>query len=76
MSLWDTANEIEEITHKLSHVRDTVELIADSVDSSPHNGALWVVYAMLDDLQSRMYTQADKVMELHREESTLKKKKK
>ena len=76
MSLWDAANDIEEISHKLSYLRDTVELIADSVDSSPHNGALWIVYAMLDDLQSRMYTQADKVMELHREESKPRKAKK
>jgi hypothetical protein len=75
MSLWDTANDIEELSHKLSNVRDTVELIADGVDS-PYSGALWVVYAMIDDLQNRMYTQADKVMELHREESKPKKEKK
>jgi hypothetical protein len=31
---------------------------------------------MMDDLQDKMYVQADKVMQLHREESTLKKKKK
>lgn len=76
MSLWDAANDLEDISHKLSYVRDTVELIADGVDSSPHNGALWVVYAMLDDLQNKMYTQADKIMELHREESKTKKAKK
>lgn len=75
MSLWDTANDIEEISHKLSNVRDAVELIAEGVDS-PYSGALWVVYAVIDDLQDRMYVQADKVMELHREQSTLKKKKK
>ena len=75
MSLWDTANDIEEISHKLAHVRDAVELIAEGVDS-PYSGALWVVYAVIDDLQDRMYVQADKVMELHREQSTLKKKKK
>jgi hypothetical protein len=76
MSLWDAANDIEEMSHKLSYLRDTVELIADSVGSSPHNGALWVVYAMLDDIQNKMYVQADKVMELHREESKPKKAKK
>jgi hypothetical protein len=31
---------------------------------------------MMDDLQDKMFAQADKVMELHREESKLKKKKK
>lgn len=76
MSLWNTANNIEEISHKLSNIRDVVELIADSVDNSPHNGALWVVYAMLDDIQNKMYVQADKIMELYREESQPKKAKK
>jgi len=75
MSLWDTANDIEEISHKLSNVRDAVELIAEGVDS-PYSGALWVVYAVIDDLQDRMYVQADKVMELHREQSKPKKAKK
>jgi hypothetical protein len=75
MSLWDTANDIEEISHKLANIRDTVELIAEGVDS-PYSGALWVVYAVLDDLQDKMYTQAKKVMELHKEESKPKKAKK
>jgi hypothetical protein len=42
MSLWDTANDIEEISHKLSNIKDTVEIIAEGVES-PHNGALWSV---------------------------------
>jgi hypothetical protein len=75
MSLWDTANDLEEISHKLSNIRDTVEIIAEGVDT-PHNGALWSVHALLDDLQSRMYIQADKIMELHREESKPRKAKK
>jgi hypothetical protein len=75
MSLWDTANDIEEISHKLSNVRDAVELIAEGVDS-PYSGALWVVYAVIDDLQDKMYIQAEKVMELHREEFKPKKAKK
>jgi hypothetical protein len=75
MSLWDTANDIEEISHKLANIRDAIELVAEGVDG-PHSGALWVVYAVLDDLQDKMYTQAEKVMELHREESKPKKAKK
>jgi hypothetical protein len=75
MSLWDTANDLEEMAHKLAHVRDAIELVAEGVDS-PYSGALWVVYAVIDDLQDRMYVQADKVMELHREESKPKKAKK
>jgi hypothetical protein len=75
MTIWDAANDIEEISHKLSNIRDVVELIAQDV-SDPHSGALWAVHSMIDDLQSKMYIQSDKVMELHREQSMLKKKKK
>ena len=75
MSLWDTANDIEEISHKLSNIKDTVEIIAEGVES-PHNGALWSVYVLLDDIQNKMYSQAEKVMELHRAELKPKKAKK
>ena len=75
MSLWDAANDLEEFSYKLSNIRDVVELIAQGVDD-PHSGALWAVHSMIDDLQSKMYVQAEMVMELHREESKLKKTKK
>jgi hypothetical protein len=75
MSLWDTANDLEELSHKLSNIRDTVELIAEGVDS-PYNGALWSVYTLLDDIQNKMSIQAERVMELHKEESKPKKAKK
>jgi hypothetical protein len=75
MSTWDAANNLEEMAHKLAHVRDAIELVAEGVDS-PYSGALWAVYCLVDNLQDKMYVQADKVMELHREQSTLKKKKK
>jgi hypothetical protein len=74
MSLWDAANEIEELAYKLANVRDVVELVAGGVDD-PHSGALWAVHSMLDDIQNKMCIQADKVMELHREENKPKKKK-
>lgn len=66
MSLWDTANDLEELAHKLAHVRDAIEVVAESVDS-PHNGALWAVHCLVDQLQDKTYAQADKVMDLHRE---------
>jgi len=75
MSLWDAANEIEELSHKLAYARDLVELVAEAADSR-HSGALWGIHSMIDDLQDKMYIQADKVMELHRAESQLKKAKK
>jgi hypothetical protein len=75
MSLWDAANDLEELAHKLAHVRDAIEVVAESVDS-PHNGALWAVHCLVDQLQDRMYVQADKVMKLHKEEKQPKKAKK
>jgi len=75
MSLWDTANGIEEISHDLSNVRDAIEIVAEGVQS-PHSGALWAIYTLIDNIQDKMYIQAEKVMELHRTESKLKKVKK
>jgi hypothetical protein len=74
MSLWDAANDLEELAHKLAQVRDAIEVVAESLQS-PHNGALWAVHCLIDNLQDKMYFQADKVMDLHRE-SNLKKAKK
>ena len=74
MSLWDAANDLEELAHKLAHVRDAIEVVAESVDS-PHNGALWAVHCLVDNLQDKAYAQADKVMDLHRETNKKKTKK-
>jgi hypothetical protein len=75
MTIWDAANDLEEMSYKLSNIRDFIELIAEGVDS-PHSGALWAVHSLIDDLQDKMYVQADKIMELHREQSKPKKAKK
>ncbi len=75
MTLWDAANEIEELSHDLSNVRDAIELISESMES-PHSGTLWSVYTMIDNIQDKMYIQAENVMELHRAESKPKKAKK
>lgn len=75
MRLWDAANEIEELAYKLSNVRDLVELVAEDVED-PYSGALWAIKDMIDDLQKKVFTQADKVMDLHRAETKPKKAKK
>jgi hypothetical protein len=75
MSLWDAANDIEELAHDLSNVRDAIELVAEGVES-PYSGALWSIYSMIDDIQDKMYIQVEMVMELHRAESKPKKAKK
>jgi archaellum component FlaC len=75
MSLWDAANEIEELAYKLGNVRDLVELVAEDVQD-PYSGALWAIKDMIDDLQKKVFDQADKVMDLHRAETKPKKAKK
>jgi hypothetical protein len=72
MSLWQAANDTEELAYKLANVRDVIELVAEDV-SDPYSGALWAVHSMIDDLQNKVIVQADKIMDLHRE--TLKPKK-
>ena len=75
MTLWDAANEIDELAHDLSNVRDALEMVAEDVES-PYSGALWMIYTMIDNIQDKMYIQAEKVMELHRAETKPKKPKK
>jgi hypothetical protein len=72
MSLWQAANDTEELAYKLANVRDVIELIAEDVED-PYSGALWAVHSMIDDLHNKIFNQAEKIMELHRE--TLKHKK-
>jgi archaellum component FlaC len=75
MSLWDAANEIEELAYKFANVRDLVELVAEDVED-PYSGALWAIHSMIDDLQNKVISQSDKIMELHRETLKTKKTKK
>jgi hypothetical protein len=64
MSLWQTANDIEELSYKLANVRDMVELVAEDVDS-PYSGALWAIKDMIEQIEDKVAKQADAVMELH-----------
>jgi hypothetical protein len=65
MSLWQAANEIEELSYKLANVRDMIELVAEDVDS-PYSGALWSIKDMIEQIEDKVTKQADAVMELHR----------
>jgi hypothetical protein len=65
MSLWQTANDIEELSYKLANVRDMVELVAEDV-SDPYSGALWAIKDMIEHIEDKVAKQADAVMELHR----------
>jgi hypothetical protein len=75
MSLWQAANDTEELAYRLANVRDVIELIAEDVQD-PYSGALWAVHSMIDDLQNKVISQSEKIMELHRETLIIKKAKK
>ena len=75
MSLWAVANDVEELAYKLANLRDMVELIAEDVES-PYNGALWAVKDLIDDIQNKVFQQAEKAMAIHREAIKPKKTKK
>jgi hypothetical protein len=65
MSLWQAANDIEELSYKLANVRDMVELVAEDV-SNPYSGALWAIKDMIEHIEDKVAKQADAIMELHR----------
>jgi protein-tyrosine-phosphatase len=65
MSLWQAANDIEELSYKLANVRDMVELVAEDV-SDPYSGALWAIKDMIENIEDKVAKQADALMELHR----------
>jgi len=75
MSLWNVANDVEELAYKLANLRDMVELIAEDVES-PYSGALWAVKDLIDDIQNKVFEQAEKAMVIHRETIKPKKTKK
>jgi hypothetical protein len=64
MSLWQAANDIEELSYKLANVRDMVELVAADV-SDPYSGALWAIKDMIEHIEDKVAKQADAVMELY-----------
>jgi hypothetical protein len=75
MSLWNVANDVEELAYKLANLRDMVELIAEDVED-PYSGALWAVKDLIEDIQNKVFEQAEKAMVIHRETIKPKKTKK
>jgi protein-tyrosine-phosphatase len=65
MSLWQAANDIDQLSYKLANVRDMIELVAEDVQD-PYSGALWAIRDMIEQIEGKIGKQADDVMELHR----------
>jgi hypothetical protein len=65
MSLWQAANDIDQLSYKLANVRDMIELVAEDVQD-PYSGALWAIRDMIEQIEGKIGKQADDVMEMHR----------
>ena len=65
MSLWQAANDIDQLSYKLANVRDMIELVAEDVQD-PYSGALWAIRDMIEQIEDKIGNQAESVMELHR----------
>jgi hypothetical protein len=74
MSLWNVANDVEELSYKLANVRDVIELVAAYADS-PYSGALYSIKDMIEQIEDKIGKQAESVMDLHRAELKKTKKK-
>jgi protein-tyrosine-phosphatase len=74
MSLWQAANDIDQLSYKLANVRDMIELVAEDVQD-PYSGALWAIRDLIEQIEDKIGKQAESVMELHREDLKKAKKK-
>lgn len=52
-ALWDTSNEIQELTCKLHSVADLLEIVAERVSSDPESGAIWLARDTAKDLSDK-----------------------
>ena len=61
MSLWDTANKIDELQAKIACVKHVLELVASDLQD-PHSGAVWACHDMLDSYGDELELQANELM--------------
>jgi hypothetical protein len=61
MSLWNTANNIDELQAKIASVKHVLELVASDLQD-PHSGAVWVCYEMLDNYGDELELQVNELM--------------
>jgi hypothetical protein len=68
MTYWDIANDIDTVSYKISSVRNVIEIIAERIIDEPESGAVWAVAEMLETLEEKLMSIAEKTMDLHRTE--------
>ena len=78
MGLWEISCKIEEISYKLSSIKDVAEIVAEKVCSDPESGAIWAVVEMIEAQEEKLSILSAEVMQAHREaqEKPVKKEKK
>lgn len=68
MSLWDISNKLDEVSYRLSSIRDVAEIIAERVSTDPESGAIWAVSEMIEVMENRLDILSSELMEMHRAE--------
>lgn len=79
MGLWEISNKIDEVSYKLSSIKNVVEIVAERVCSEPESGAIWAAAEMIEVQEEVLLKLSQEIMELHRqikENSAVKKEKK
>lgn len=70
MGYWEISNDIDVISYRLSSIKDVAELVAERITTDPESGAIWCVAEMIEVMEEKLQKLSDKVMELHKAEST------
>ena len=66
--LWEKANEVSEVGHKVHSAAMVVELIATSISDNAESGAAWAAVDMLEGLSDKLDRLAADIMRLNRED--------
>lgn len=65
--IWEVANDIESLSHKISNVKDMVEMVATAIQD-PESGALWAVHDHLEILSEKIEGQVQNLMDICRDQ--------
>lgn len=65
--LWEVANDIESLAHRVSNVKDIVEMVATATQD-PESGALWAVRDHLEILSVKIEEQVQNLMDIRRDQ--------
>jgi hypothetical protein len=66
--LWEASCAVEEISYKLSSIKDVVEILAERNSSDPDSGALWAVAEMLEVYEEKLTRLSGELLELYKKE--------